>query len=863
MSRRVSHRSRYIKSQKVSTASILASTASFKTLTVNGKEVDVSASSGAVVSNTSTPGDFKVNGKLTVVQDVRVGDKIVGGADGNGNVVMGDPNKSLNTSIRPMVPIIMEPVPGKKQYRMQALQDTNNNNITQFQIQGTNTPTTNPTNPTNTTVELKLYTDSQTDTGASFNTEIKGGARINGDLILGTDGDKKDLFCKKITLKNPQGHTGTDGTIEMNNGNFLFNPALPTSSSSSGPVLDGKMTYTAPDLVATAPLDVRSDLKMNANNIQLGVTSTDKGFSIHADSSNGGRLVIDGNDVSNSNGFAPQLTLYQNAQNASTTNNCIDVLGTTVFENNLFVKNEMEVQNGLKVTGADFKVTHTSSGSTSDTFKVIGESGNTDIKGDLKVNTDKFVVTASTGNTDIKGDLKVNTDNFTVAASTGNTVIKGTATIAEKVDAKKGLDVTGGALTVAGDKFSVDNSTGNTVIKGTATIEEKVDAKKGLDVTGGALTVTNSVAGNTFSVDPSTGDLKVNMDKFVVTGGTGATVIKGKVDAKAGLDVTGGALTVTNSVAGNTFSVDPSTGDLKVNTDKFTIAASSGNTVIKGTATIAEKVDAKKGLDVTGGALTTDQAITQSGTGQVTFAGEVHATNGLDLPAKPAALRFGGTSLSSFVLETDLYDTDPNDNSSKGRFILKSNGAEQAQLTLYEIKDGQGGGHNWNFGGPVRFGKTVKFLEAITVQSTQYTSDDRVKHNEAPIQNATQTLKKVKVYDYDQSYEMKDANFNGDMKDVPHFKMSGVIAQQVFTEVPELKHLVKEGSDTVPYSFNYMGMVAYLIKSAQEMSTDLSTAKQERANAVAATESLRAEVESLKKMQTDLIARIETLENKA
>jgi len=708
MSRRVSHRSRYIKSQKVSTASILASTASFKTLTVNGKEVDVSASSGAVVSNTSTPGDFKVNGKLTVVQDVRVGDKIVGGADGNGNVVMGDHTKAPSTSIRPMVPIIMEPV-SNKQYRMQALQDPNNN-ITQFQIQGSDSGSTK--------VELKLYTDSQTDTGASFHTEIKGGARINGDLILGTDGDKKDLFCKKITLKNPQ---GTDGTIEMNNGNFLFNPALPTSSSSSGPVLDGKMTYTAPDLVATAPLDVQSDLKMNANNIQLGVTSTDKGFSIHADSSNGGRLVIDGNDVSNSNGFAPQLTLYQNAQNASTTNNCIDVWGTTVFENNLFVKNEMEVQNGLKVTGADFKVTHTSSGSTSDTFKVIGESGNTDIKGDLKVNTDKFVVTGSTG-----------------------------------------------ALTTDGG----------------ATIK---------------------------------GDLKVNTDKFVVTASTGNTDIK---------------------------------GDLKVNTDHFTVAASSGNTVIKGTATIAEKVDAKKGLDVTGGALTTDQAITQSGTGQVTFAGKVTANSGLDLPADKE-IQFAGTSLSSFVLMAD------DDDGGSGRFILKSRGANQAQLTLYETTAGQGGGHNWNFGGPVRFG------EPITVQSTTYTSDDRVKHNEAPIQNATQTLKKVKVYDYDQSYEMKDANFNGDMKDIPHFKMSGVIAQQVFTEVPELKHLVKEGSDTVPYSFNYMGMVAYLIKSAQEMSTDLSTAKQERENAVAATESLRAEVESLKKMQTDLIARIETLENKA
>ena len=175
----------------------------------------------------------------------------------------------------------------------------------------------------------------------------------------------------------------------------------------------------------------------------------------------------------------------------------------------------------------------------------------------------------------------------------------------------------------------------------------------------------------------------------------------------------------------------------------------------------------------------------------------------------------GGSGLKGFQLQAKETGT----NNSEGQLVLLSNDTTgtpdpvySPQLNIYQKPQGTDGIY-FEFDGKVRLssGATVN-------GSTAVTSDDRVKHNETPIQNATQTLEKVKVYEYDQSYEMKDAKFNGDMKGIPHFKMSGVIAQQVFTEVPELKHLVNEGSDTQPYSFNYTGMIAYLTRAVQEMS---------------------------------------------
>ena len=79
------------------------------------------------------------------------------------------------------------------------------------------------------------------------------------------------------------------------------------------------------------------------------------------------------------------------------------------------------------------------------------------------------------------------------------------------------------------------------------------------------------------------------------------------MDAKGGLGVTGASLT----------------------TDQAITQTGSGRVTFGG------NVDATSGLDVTGAALTTDQAITQSGSDQVEFGGNVDATSGLDVTGAP------------------------------------------------------------------------------------------------------------------------------------------------------------------------------------------------------------------------------------
>ena len=119
-------------------------------------------------------------------------------------------------------------------------------------------------------------------------------------------------------------------------------------------------------------------------------------------------------------------------------------------------------------------------------------------------------------------------------------------------------------------------------------------------------------------------------------------------------------------------------------------------------------------------------------------------------------------------------------------------------------------------------------------------SDDRVKENETYIRDATDTLMKIKP----QLYDKKPSIESTDTKE--WFCESGLIAQELYYDVPELRHLVKIprdardinanvsitsadptidpeysawGKDTS--AVNYVGLVPYLIKSVQEITTEL------------------------------------------
>jgi hypothetical protein len=107
------------------------------------------------------------------------------------------------------------------------------------------------------------------------------------------------------------------------------------------------------------------------------------------------------------------------------------------------------------------------------------------------------------------------------------------------------------------------------------------------------------------------------------------------------------------------------------------------------------------------------------------------------------------------------------------------------------------------------------------VDGTTYTSDDRLKHNEEPVVDALGTINKLKLYKYDKTTEMLDADFNGDLGDLYHHKEIGFIAQEV-EEIPELAFLVS-GEGDEPRGIEYQGINNVAIQAIQELSAQVTT----------------------------------------
>jgi hypothetical protein len=122
-----------------------------------------------------------------------------------------------------------------------------------------------------------------------------------------------------------------------------------------------------------------------------------------------------------------------------------------------------------------------------------------------------------------------------------------------------------------------------------------------------------------------------------------------------------------------------------------------------------------------------------------------------------------------------------------------------------------------------------------------YHSDDRLKSQEKYIENAVETLSKLRPQTY-----MKRLRLDGDSTS-ERFQ-AGLIAQEIYYDCPELKHLVfiapgatpsetKEISDdpTVdpdysdwgdePSAVNYTELIPYLIKAVQELKADIELLK--------------------------------------
>ena len=141
---------------------------------------------------------------------------------------------------------------------------------------------------------------------------------------------------------------------------------------------------------------------------------------------------------------------------------------------------------------------------------------------------------------------------------------------------------------------------------------------------------------------------------------------------------------------------------------------------------------------------------------------------------------------------------------------------------------------------------------SIRFSGTSQQSDDRVKHDEVHITDGLATVLKLKPQLYRKTPGFEDVSGG--------FIESGLIAQEVYYDAPELRHLVSipedasgievpppgydESSDpnvdpdysnwgSTPAALNYIGLIPYLIRGMQEQEAKL-TAQQAEIHALKA-----------------------------
>ena len=192
---------------------------------------------------------------------------------------------------------------------------------------------------------------------------------------------------------------------------------------------------------------------------------------------------------------------------------------------------------------------------------------------------------------------------------------------------------------------------------------------------------------------------------------------------------------------------------------------------------------------------------------------------------------------------------------------VRSNGSARA-MTISAPINVEGGddpftfatGNSYLFKTDNRDALKINSNGTLTSHDNQLTSDDRIKENEKLIVNATETLSKLTPQIYDK-YRTMDLSGSFRVE-------SGLIAQEVYYNAPELRHLVvvgmekdASGNDITPTpgemdlsgvdiandpdygshgwsktqhsSLNYYGLIAYLIKSNQELAERIETLKTE------------------------------------
>ena len=106
----------------------------------------------------------------------------------------------------------------------------------------------------------------------------------------------------------------------------------------------------------------------------------------------------------------------------------------------------------------------------------------------------------------------------------------------------------------------------------------------------------------------------------------------------------------------------------------------------------------------------------------------------------------------------------------------------------------------------------------MTVQGSNVTSDDRLKHNEVVIANGLEIIDQLRPKFYKKTQTLLDASYNGDLSTQAWTYEAGLIAQEVL-QIPDISFAVS-GGDYYEEIINYYDISAILINPTNDTSND-------------------------------------------
>ena len=198
-----------------------------------------------------------------------------------------------------------------------------------------------------------------------------------------------------------------------------------------------------------------------------------------------------------------------------------------------------------------------------------------------------------------------------------------------------------------------------------------------------------------------------------------------------------------------------------------------------------------------------------------------------------------GAAAFGTQLLLDVYG----DNNSTSCLFIGTNTASQ-NLRIGVDSTGNNCWIQSHAGKPLRLNPAGNAIQYGT--SNTVLSDDRIKDNETYIENATDTLIKLKPQIYDKKLIWNISKLD-ETSNISVVRESGLITQDVWYDAPELRHLVRLGegaepADDKPYTdsdptkdpdysswgdnvslLEYVGLIPYLIKSIQELQERIKT----------------------------------------